>query len=134
MPRDLVEKGIFSDLHFNSLLFLFELFCCTVQIFSIITFLIIFDVGRVMSPHFCLGYQNLIVVNPLHFLLQGAIRFNGAVILTFSNWIGNQFLVIGLAAYSGLEDPLTICIFIHTLFHYDFCSDYLYLHGCLEVS
>lgn len=95
------EKNIFRHLHINSLVFLSEVHCCTVQIFIIIAFLIIFDVDRVMSPHFWLDYQNLIVVNPSHFLLQGAIRFNGAVILTFSNQIGNQFLVIGLAAYTG---------------------------------
>lgn len=127
------ERNFFRHLHFNSVFFLSELLCCTVQIFFIITFLIIFDVGRVMSPHFWLDYQNLIAVNPPHFLLQGAIRFNGVVILTFLSQIGNQFLVIGLAAYPGLEDPLIICIFIHTLLHYDLHFDYLYLHSWLEV-
>lgn len=89
--------------------------------------------GRLMSPHFLLDYQNLIVVNPPHFLPQGAIRFNEAVILTYLSWIGNQFLVIGLAEYSVLEDPLAICIFIHILLD-DFNSDCLYLDSWLEVS
>lgn len=128
------ERNFCKGSYFKSLVFLSELLRCILQIFFMITFLIIFNVVRVMSPRVWLDYQNLIVVNPPHFLLQEAIRFNGAVIPTLSSRIDNQFPIIGLAAYSGLEDHLTICIFIHVLLVYDLCSDYLYLHSWLEVS
>lgn len=117
------ERNFFKDSYFNSLVFLSELLCCILQIFFMIRFLIIFNAGRVVSPHVWLDYQNSKVVNSPCFLLQGAIRFNGAVILTLSSWIDNQFPIIGLAAYSGLEDHLTICIFIHVLLLYNLGSD-----------
>lgn len=100
------ERNFFWDPRFNSLVFFSGLLCCTVQIFFVITFLIIFFMGGEMSPHFWLDEQNLILVNPPYFLLQGAIRFNGAVILTFLTQTDNQFLIDRLGAYCGLEDPL----------------------------
>lgn len=134
MPRNLLEKGFFFwDPYFNSLVFLSGLPCCTVQIFSVITFLIIFFMGWEMSPHFWLDEQNLILVNPPYFLLQGAIRFNGAVILTFLTQTDNQFLIVTLGAYSG-RDLLTTCIVVHILIHSGLPSMYLYLKSWLEFS